>query len=123
MGRFLMICLGGAMGTGARYLVSTSLARLGNFPFGTLTVNVAGSFAIGLAMTWGAARGGIREDTRLFLVTGVLGGFTTYSSFNYETLRLAQSGAPALALVNLTVTLVGCLVAGMGGVALGRALG
>ena len=62
-------------------------------------------------------------DQRLVLVTGVLGGFTTYSSFNYETLHLAQSGAGMLAVVNVAVTLVACLLAGIAGIWLGRTLG
>jgi fluoride exporter len=118
--RLLWVCLGGAIGSGSRYLVATATVRLGNFPFGTLAVNVLGSFAISLLMGWAAARGGVSEATRLFLVTGVLGGFTTYSSFNFETLRLAQTGSPGLALLNLGVTVVACLAAGIAGLALAR---
>ena len=121
--RFLLICLGGAMGTGARFLVSTAMARLSHLPMGTMAVNLTGSFVISLVMAWGEERGGLREDLRLFLVTGVLGGFTTYSSFNLETLRLAQSGAPVMAALNLAVTIAGCLAAGIAGLSLGRALG
>jgi CrcB protein len=123
MSRFLLICAGGALGTGARYLVSTAMARLSPLPLGTLTVNILGSFLISLVMGWAADRGGIPEGIRLVLVTGVLGGFTTYSSFNFETLRLAQAGAPALAFVNLGVTLFGCLAAGVLGLMVARALG
>jgi fluoride exporter len=100
--------------------VSVATARLGNFPFGTLAVNVLGSFAISLVMGWSLGRGGVSEATRLFLVTGVLGGFTTYSSFNFETLRLAQAGAPGLAVLNLAVTVVACLAAGIAGVVVAR---
>jgi len=62
----------------------------------------------------------IDNDLRLIIVTGGLGGFTTYSSFNYETLHLAQSGAAALAVVNVVITLVGCLAAGIAGIWLAR---
>jgi CrcB protein len=96
------------------------MSRLGNFPLGTLAVNLAGSFLISLVMAWGAGRGGLADGPRLFLVTGVLGGFTTYSSFNFETLRLVQSGAPGLAVLNLGLTLAGCFVAGIAGFALAR---
>jgi fluoride exporter len=122
MARFFLICLGGAVGTGARYLFSTAMTRLfGNFPFGTLGVNVIGSFFASLVMVLALERSTLSPDVRFFLVTGVLGGFTTYSSFNYETLHLAQSGAVGLAAVNVAVTLVVCLLAGIGGIALARA--
>ena len=122
MGRFLLVCLGGAIGSGARYLFSTAMSRaFGNFPFGTLGVNVIGSFLISLVMALALGKAGaIGVDARLFIVTGVLGGFTTYSSFNYETLHLAQSGAVGLAVLNAALTLVCCLGAGIAGLLVGR---
>ena len=124
MARFFLICLGGAMGSGARYLFSTAMTRaFGNFPFGTLGVNVIGSFFASLVMVLALERSAVSPDVRFFLVTGVLGGFTTYSSFNYETLHLAQSGAVGLAAVNVAVTLVACMLSGIGGIWLARALG
>ncbi|HEY5450240.1 MAG TPA: fluoride efflux transporter CrcB [Polyangia bacterium] len=124
MARFLLICLGGAVGTGARYLFSTAMKRaFGNFPFGTLGVNVIGSFLASIVMVLALEKSALSPDMRLILVTGVLGGFTTYSSFNYETLHLAQSGAVTLAIVNVLVTLVTCMLAGIGGVWLARQLG
>jgi CrcB protein len=122
MARFFLICLGGAVGTGARYLFSTAMTRaFGNFPFGTMGVNVIGSFFASVVMVLALEKASIAPDLRFFLVTGVLGGFTTYSSFNYETLHLAQSGAVGLAAVNVAVTLVACLLSGIGGIALARA--
>src|SRR5262245_44228603 len=122
MARFLMICLGGAVGTGARYLFSTAMTRaFGYFPFGTLGVNVLGSFLASVVMVLALERSAISPDLRLILVTGMLGGFTTYSTFNYETLHLAQSGATGLAIVNVAVTLVACMLAGIAGVVLARA--
>src|SRR4029077_1307013 len=124
MARFLMICLGGAVGTGARYLFSTAVTRaFGNFPFGTLGVNVLGSFLASVVMVLALEKSALGPEVRFFLVTGVLGGFTTYSSFNYETLHLAQSGAAGLAVVNVAVTLVACLLAGVAGIWLARAVG
>ena len=120
MMRFLMVCLGGAIGTGGRYLVALGMARLSRFPVGTLTVNVLGSFVISLVMVWAADRGGVREEARLFLVTGVLGGFTTYSSFNFETLHLVHAGRPGLAALNVGLTLAGCLAAGIAGLVMAR---
>src|SRR3954471_11679820 len=97
MARFFMICLGGAVGTGARSLFSTAVTRaFGNFPFGTLGVNVLGSFLVSVLMVLALEKSALSPDLRLILVTGVMGGFTTYSSFNYETLHLAQSGAAGL---------------------------
>ena len=121
MARFLLICLGGAVGTGARYLFSTAMKRaFGNFPFGTLGVNVIGSFLASVVMVLALEKSALSPDLRLIVVTGGLGGFTTYSSFNYETLHLAQSGATMLAIVNVAVTLVTCLLAGIAGIWLAR---
>ncbi|HEX2834474.1 MAG TPA: CrcB family protein [Thermoanaerobaculia bacterium] len=105
MMRFLLVCLGGACGSGARYLVSLgAFAVFGpRFPIGTLLVNVIGSFAIGVLMQLLPP-----SELRLFLTAGVLGGFTTYSSFNYETLQLP----PWMAIVNVVATFTICLLAG-----------
>jgi CrcB protein len=122
MARFFLICLGGAIGSGARYLFSTAMARaFGNFPFGTLGVNIIGSFFASVVMVLALEKSAMSPDVRYFIVTGVIGGFTTYSAFNYETLHLAQSGAMGLAVVNVLVTLVVCTLAGIGGIALARA--
>ena len=119
MTRFLLICLGGAFGTGARYLSQMLALRwLGTgFAYGTLFVNIAGSFLIGLVMGLG-----LRDTARLTLTTGIMGGFTTYSSFSWETMSFVQRGAWALAALNMGVTLVVCLVACFAGAALARAL-
>jgi CrcB protein len=125
MVRFLLVCFGGAIGTGARYLVQTAGVRVtAKFPVGTLTVNVVGSFFISFVMTLALQEAAtMSEDTRLFLTTGILGGFTTYSSFNFETLRLAQGGAMATAATYAAVTLVGCLIAGLLGIQAARLVG
>jgi CrcB protein len=122
MSRFLWICLGGAVGTGARYLVSGwAFATLGTaFPFGTLAVNVLGSFLVGLLMQAGIATPLLSPTLRLTLTTGVMGGFTTYSAFNYETVRYFQDGSWQLAAANVAITLVTCLAAGFTGLAAGR---
>lgn len=124
MSRFLWICAGGAFGTGARYLLSGwALSALGaGFPYGTLAVNVIGSFGVGLLMQIGVATPLMSPTLRLTLTTGVMGGFTTYSTFNYETIRYVQDGAWRLALGNVAVTLVACVAAGFAGVAAGRSL-
>lgn len=122
MTRFLLVCLGGAAGSGARYLVGLALARPepAAFPVATLVVNVAGSFAMGALAEVAAARA-MNETLRVTLAAGVLGGFTTYSAFNQETLRLAALASPWTAAVNVGVTVVACLLAGAGGMAAARA--
>ena len=122
--RFLLICLGGAAGTGARYLTTVWAATVFGpaFPAGTLIVNLAGSFLIGLVMEVTRTTSIIGPDLRLMLTTGFMGGFTTYSAFNEESLSLFRGGATRMAATNLGVTVGGCLVAGAAGMALGRAL-
>ena len=81
-----------------------------------------GSFLTAVVMTLALEHGRISEDLRLVLTTGVLGGFTTYSAFNYETMRLAQAGAVALAALNVGLTLFACLGAGLLGLLAARAV-
>jgi fluoride exporter len=118
--RFVLVCMGGALGSGARYAVATwALRAFGpDFPRGTLIVNVTGSFLIAVVMAVSLATDAIPADLRVFLTSGVLGGFTTYSSFNYETLMLVQQGRPGLAVLNVAVTLLACLAAGVAGLVL-----
>jgi CrcB protein len=122
MVRFLLICLGGAVGTGARYALSTWCRDLFGpaFPVGTLAVNVIGSFLLGVIMYVGLNSEILSPTARLTLGTGVMGGFTTYSSFNYETLQLLRDRDYRMGAVNLLVTLIACFVAGLLGLALGR---
>ena len=122
MERFLLICLGGAVGTALRYLTSGVAARwLGaDFPYGTFIVNIVGSFLIGVIQQVGTTSLLISDTTRLFLAVGVMGGMTTYSSFSYETVRLAQSGAWAQAWLNVLVTTAICLGLCFLGIAVGK---
>ena len=124
MNRFLWICLGGAAGTGARYLLSGwALVAFGPaFPYGTIGVNVLGSFLVGLLVQIFVATPGLSPTLRLALTTGVMGGFTTYSAFNQETVRYIEDGAWRFALGNVALTLLLCLAAGFAGMALGRSL-
>jgi CrcB protein len=122
--RLLVVCVGSALGGGARYLAALAAARwLGtSFPVATLAVNLLGSFLIGLALPVMLRSSAVSAELRLFATTGVLGGFTTYSTFNYETLELARGGEPGLAALNLAATVLGGLFAGVAGLGLGRAL-
>jgi len=122
--RLVLVCAGGALGSGARYLVGgwVAAAMGASFPFGTLLINALGSFLISIVMYLGLSPGAIGPDLRLFLAVGILGGFTTYSSFNYETLSLLERGAWGLALGYGAATLLGCLVAGVLGLAAARGI-
>ena len=124
MERFLLICLGGAIGTGARYLTAVVAARwLGTeFPYGTLIVNLVGAFAIGLVQQLGTEALVISDTTVLFVTAGLVGGFTTYSTFSYETMRLMESGAWHYAWINIIVTTAVCLGLCFLGIAAGRGL-
>lgn len=124
MARFLWICLAGAAGTGARYLLSTWLSRVSGpaFPWGTLAVNLLGSCLLGLVMEVGLSTAALPPTLRLTLATGLLGGFTTYSSFNYETLQYLRTDSWLLASVNVGATVLGCLATGLLGIWAGRLL-
>lgn len=124
MTRFLLVCLGGALGSGARYLVAlwAATALGAGFPFGTLIVNLAGSFLLAFVMHASTSTDLVSADMRLLLTTGVMGGFTTYSTFNYETTGYLREGAWAAGAVNIAATVIGCLAAGFAGLALARAL-
>ena len=90
----LLIGCGGFIGTIARYGVATMAYRLlgASFPYGTLTVNILGCLLIGFVFIAAEERDMIARSTRLFLTIGILGGFTTFSSFGYETLTLLRLG-------------------------------
>jgi CrcB protein len=121
MERLLWISLAGAAGTALRYLLTIAMAqRFGSaLPYGTLLVNVSGCFAIAALVPASAALGW-SPTVRTALVVGFLGGFTTYSSFNYETMRLWESDASGAALLNMALTVLGGLVAGWLGLMVGR---
>ena len=122
--RLLLVLAGGALGSGARYLVSVWMAeRFGvMFPWGTFAVNVAGSFLIGLIATLADDLGRINPETRVFLVAGVLGGFTTFSSFSLEALRLVEGREAVRAVLYAAGSVTLGLAAAALGVALGRGL-
>lgn len=122
--RLAWVFLGSGLGGAARYLFGSWVLKLlgAAFPYGTIAINALGSFFIMVIMTVSLRGGPIGPDLRLFLTTGIMGGFTTYSTFNYETMALAQRGAVLLAAVNVGATVLICLVAGGLGLWSGRAL-
>ena len=122
MERLILVCIGGALGSGARYLVATWAASAWTMtlPVGTAIVNLVGSWFIGVVMDLSLRATVISPDLRLFLATGVAGGFTTYSAFNHETLHLIEERAYLLAGGYVIGMVVLCLVAGLLGLATGR---
>jgi fluoride exporter len=119
---YIAVALGSVIGAVARFLVSVlSVSQFGDgFPWGTLFVNVTGSFAIGFyaALTGPDGRLFVSSRQRQFVIVGICGGYTTFSSFSLETLRLVQSGHAWTALIYLLVSVITWLV----GVWLGHAL-
>ncbi len=124
MEKLLLVCLGGALGSGARYLIGLgSVTRFGtSFPWGTLAVNLLGSFAIALVIHASDVKPDFSLNWRLFLTTGIMGGFTTYSAFNQETLSYFETGEFAKAFGYAAVTLLACLAAGYAGLNASRAM-
>ena len=122
----LWVMLGSALGGGARYGVSGLVARTvgETFPWGTLAVNIVGSLLIGLvaAVTGPEGRLLVSGPARQFIMTGMFGGFTTFSSFSLQTLTLAQDGEWGRALLNVGLSVVCCLVGVWAGWAIGAAI-
>ena len=118
---FLSVALGGAIGASARFAVNLAAARLFvmGFPVGTLCVNVLGSFAMGVLAVLLLDRA---SPLAPFLLTGVLGGFTTFSAFSLDTLMLWERGQPGLALVYVILSVAASLLAVFAGLALGRSI-
>ena len=114
----LLVVLGGGIGAGGRYLLGGWLhGQLGNgFPWGTFAVNALGSLLIGLVFGLAQAKS-ISPGTTLFLAVGVLGGFTTFSAFSYETMRLLANGNASASILNVA----GQFVVGLAAVYLGFA--
>ena len=116
------VAAGGALGSLLRFWLTAVIgARTGAaWPFHTLVINVLGSFAIGWFATWTAERVPVPADWRVFVMVGVCGGFTTFSSFSLQTLDLARGGAPGLAAAYVAASLVLCLLGVWAGFALAR---
>ncbi len=114
----IQVAIGGALGAVLRYGVTLGLARAAGtgFPWGTLAVNLVGSFLMGVLAAWLGPRAGLAP----LLMTGLLGGFTTYSAFSLDTLALVDRGAHGLAAAYVAATLAGALLGCWAGFALGR---
>lgn len=112
------VAVGGMLGAVARYVLGGLIHRAypGTFPLGTLVINVLGCIVIGLLTTLADDRGVLSPQMRLFLFIGVLGGFTTFSTFGYETFALLRDGWFRAAITNMLAN----VVLGLGGVWLGH---
>jgi fluoride exporter len=117
------VALGGAIGSVLRYGVNLAAPRfLGNdFPWATLTVNVVGSFLMGLLVAFLTEKFADQPDLRLFLTTGILGGFTTFSAFSLDVFALMQRGENSVALVYVLASVALSILAVFGGFMLSRA--
>lgn len=117
----VLVFIGGGLGAVARYLVSGWLynVRGSHFPYGTLIENIVGCFLIGLLMAGFEERFLVSPSLRIFLTIGILGGFTTFSTFSYETISMLQDGELYYASLNVIISVVTCL----GGTYLGSLVG
>lgn len=122
----LLVALGGAIGSVLRWAIvggSARLPRAASFPWGTLGVNLVGSCIIGFVLTLAFERGWVAPGLRLFLVTGVLGGFTTFSAFSWETLVLVRDGHALAASGYVAGSVLGGLVAALLGSSIAARVG
>ena len=116
--------LGGFLGANARYLLGTFISeRWGAvFPYGTFVINVTGSFILGFFMAYVQDRQWLEPNIRLLFAVGFVGAYTTFSTFEYETMRLMQQGEMMLAMANVFGSLLAGVVAVFAGFALGSSI-
>lgn len=120
----MLVFIGGGIGAAVRYWLSGLVYdKFGSgFPYGTIVVNVLGCLLIGLLMTGMQERFLVQSSLRIFLTIGILGGFTTFSSFSYETVLLLRDGELFTATINVIGTVFTCMVATWIGMQLGKLL-
>jgi CrcB protein len=119
---YFLVFIGGGLGAAARYWMSGAVYRLvePDFPYGVLAVNIVGCLMIGFLMTGFEERFMINPSLRIFLTIGILGGFTTFSSFSYETISLIKDGEFFYAAANIGASVILCLTASYLGTVLGK---
>ncbi|MFC5586033.1 fluoride efflux transporter CrcB [Nitratireductor kimnyeongensis] len=122
MNHLLIVAAGGAIGASLRHLTGLAAMRLLGlaFPWGTLTVNLVGSFVMGAFVEWLARRAGASSELRLFMATGLLGGFTTFSAFSLDVAVLWERGEGFLAASYVFVSVCGAIAALFAGLYLVR---
>ena len=120
----IIVFLGAGLGGAARYGLNGIVTRMmgTGFPFGILLVNLLGCFVMGIVAGWFALRGETSTSLRLFLMTGVLGGFTTFSAFALDTATLWERNAPGSAAIYVLASVLGSLAALGAGLAVARAM-
>ena len=123
-GQLIAVAIGGAAGAVMRWLMASGIQRLagGPFPWGTFAVNAIGSFLLGFLFVWLIERSTAGELVRLALTVGLLGAFTTFSTYSLESIRLLQEGAFGMATANVMGQVVVCLVLTWLGIQLARAI-
>ena len=123
MNHVLIVAAGGAIGAALRHLCGTAFLRLFGpaYPWGTLFVNVLGSLIMGLFIAWLVKRSGTSNEIRLFVATGILGGFTTFSAFSLDVANLVEKSAVGGALGYVLASVLMCVTAVLAGLWLGRA--
>jgi fluoride exporter len=122
MSNIIYVFIGGGLGSILRYLLSGAVYRWTNsmFPFGTIVVNTTGCFFIGLMMAGMGGRFIVNPSLRIFLTIGFLGGFTTFSTFSYETIALLKDGEILFSAVNIIGSFLVCLAATYAGTLVGK---
>lgn len=122
--RTLSIAAGGAAGALLRFWLSNGIHQLlgRDFPYGTLSVNVIGSFLMGLLYVLLFERMDVSVETRAFVMIGLLGAFTTFSTFSIETFNLLESGEPMKAALNVALSVILCILLCWFGILIGREL-
>jgi CrcB protein len=115
---YVLVAVGGALGSVGRFWLGIAMIRLtgASFPWGTILINILGSFVIG----WYGARYPVSNDARAFVMAGLCGGFTTFSAFSLQTAELLRAGEAGRAVANIFLSVGACLVATLVGLALGR---
>ncbi|HEY4191596.1 MAG TPA: fluoride efflux transporter CrcB [Mesorhizobium sp.] len=113
MYNLVLVVIGGGLGAGARYLANIGAMRLvgPNFPWGTMAINIAGSFAMGVFVALLGRRFGGSNELRMFIATGILGGFTTFSSFSLDFATLWERGTPLPAFGYALASVIGGIIA------------
>ena len=122
MSGILYVALGGALGASGRYGLGLFVDRLsgGSFPYGTMSANILGSFAMGILVAWLAAKGTGSETARLFIGVGLLGGFTTFSSFSLDAMNLLRDKGMTPFLSYVLISVIVSLLAIAAGLWLAR---
>lgn len=117
MQKILLVGIGGFIGSILRYVISKGSSNIfgGQFPYGTLIVNVLGGILIGFIFELSSSTDFISPNTRLLLTTGIMGGLTTFSTFSYETITFFSNGSYFLGFVNIVLNLCLSLLGVMGG--------